>query len=68
MKILITGGMGHIGSKLINKLTSNKKIKQIIIIDNFLNNKENTILFLKYRKKIVFINQDLIKYKPKKKN
>ena len=32
-----------------------------------MNNKENTILFLKYRKKIVFINQDLITYKPKKK-
>ena len=68
MKILVTGGMGHIGSKLVDKLTNDKKIKKILIIDNFSNNKENTILFLKNRKKIIFINQDLIKYRPKKKN
>ena len=34
MNLLITGGMGHIGSKLINKLSSLDKIKKIIIIDN----------------------------------
>ena len=51
MKILVTGGMGHIGSKLVDKLTNDKKIKKILIIDNFSNNKENTILFLKNRKK-----------------
>lgn len=67
MKILITGGMGHIGSKLVDKLVKDKKIKKILIIDNFSNNKENTILFLKNRKKIIFINQDLIEYRPKKK-
>ena len=66
MKILVTGGMGHIGSKLVDKLVKDKKIKKILIIDNFSNNKENTILFLKNRKKIIFINQDLIEYRPKK--
>ena len=35
MKILVTGGMGHIGSKLVDKLTNDKKIKKILIIDNF---------------------------------
>lgn len=67
MKLLITGGMGHIGSKLINKLSENKKIKKIVVIDNFSNNKENTLLFLKNPKKIIFINEDLAKFKPKNK-
>ena len=30
MNILVTGGMGHIGSKLVNKLSSLKKINKVI--------------------------------------
>ena len=51
MKILITGGMGHIGSKLINKLSSLDKIKKIIIIDNFSSERYISFINLKNRKK-----------------
>ena len=35
MKILITGGLGFIGSNLLRLLIDKKRIKQIIIVDNF---------------------------------
>jgi len=34
-KILITGGLGHIGSKLIRELYKNRDIEKIRILDNF---------------------------------
>ena len=35
MKILITGGLGFIGSNLLNNLVKKKTVQKIIIIDNF---------------------------------
>ena len=35
MKILITGGLGFIGSNLVDSLLLKKNIKKIIIVDNF---------------------------------
>ena len=35
MKILITGGLGFIGSNLLNNLVKKKAVQKIIIIDNF---------------------------------
>ena len=35
MNILVTGGMGFIGTNLVKKLLSKKSIKKIIIVDNF---------------------------------
>ena len=35
MKILITGGLGFIGSNLIEYLIKKKSIKKIILVDNF---------------------------------
>ena len=35
MKILITGGLGFIGSNLLKLLIDKKRIKKIIIVDNF---------------------------------
>ncbi len=40
MKIIITGGMGFVGTNLINKLIQNKN--EIIVIDNFSSNVNNT--------------------------
>ena len=39
MNILVLGGLGHIGSKLIEVLSKDSKIKKIVIIDNFLTNR-----------------------------
>ena len=35
MRILITGGVGFIGSNLLNYLSRKKSVKKIIIVDNF---------------------------------
>mgnify|MGYP000418569463 FL=1 len=62
MNLLITGGMGHIGSKLINRLSSLDKIKKIIIIDNFYSERYISFINLKNRKKIIFFDEDLIHF------
>jgi UDP-glucose 4-epimerase len=62
MNILVTGGMGHIGSKLVNKLSSLRKIKKIIIIDNFSSERYISFINLKNRKKIIFYDEDLIHF------
>ena len=62
MKILITGGLGHIGSYFIENIGRIKKLKDIYIIDNYTG--ENIYAFLnieKKNKKISFFNLDLSK-------
>lgn len=59
MNLLITGAMGHIGSKLINKLSSKKKIKKIYIIDNFSSERYISFINLKNRNKIIFFDENL---------
>ena len=66
MNLLVTGGMGHIGSKLINKLSSLNEIKQIIVIDDFSSERYITFINLKNREKIIFYDEDLINFNPKK--
>ena len=65
MNILITGGMGHIGSKLINKLSDLKKVKKIIIIDNFSSERYITFINLKNRNKILFFDENLVYFNRK---
>ena len=43
MKILVTGGLGHIGSFFLDNISKIKKIKKIIIIDDLKRNKINSI-------------------------
>ena len=66
MNLLITGGMGHIGSKLINKLSSLDRIKKIVIIDNFASERYITFINLKNRNKIIFYDDNLIEFNLKK--
>ena len=62
MKILITGGLGHIGSYLLENINKIKFIKKVYVIDNFYTNKYNTLFNLpKNRKKIYFYQIDLSK-------
>ena len=62
MKILITGGLGHIGSYLIKNLNKLKKVKEIYIIDNFYTNRYSSLFKLpKTKKKVFFQDMDLSK-------
>lgn len=61
MNILITGGLGHIGTYVIPRLKKIKNIKKIYIIDNCSNEKYSLLQCLK-NKKISFIYGDLTNY------
>ena len=58
MNILITGGLGHIGSHFIDSINKIKKINQVYIIDNNSNNRINSLFKFK-KKKIRLIFEDL---------
>ena len=59
MNILITGGLGHIGSNLINKLILEKYVRKIFIIDN-LSTERYVSLFNIPKKKIIFLKNNVI--------
>ena len=60
MKILITGGLGHIGSYLLENIDKIKYIKKIYIIDNLATNRYCSLFNLpKTDKKIYFYQKDL---------
>ena len=46
MKILITGGLGHIGSYFLENIKKIKSIKKIYLIDNFETNRYATLFNL----------------------
>ena len=60
MKILITGGLGHIGSYLIENIGKIKLVKKIYVIDNFSTSRYCSLFNLpKTDKKIYFYQKDL---------
>lgn len=63
MNILITGACGHIGSYLIANIHKIKKIKKIILIDNFYSNRYSSIFNIKNKNKFLFYKIDLDKKK-----
>ena len=65
MKLLITGACGHIGSYLVDQIYKIKKIKEVLLIDNFNVHRYSTLFNLKKGKKISFYNIDLSKKKLK---
>ena len=68
MNIVVTGALGHIGSNFLENSHKLKRVKKIYVIDK-LNEKILTLINLKLKRKIYFINQDLSKNKIKiKKN
>ena len=59
MKILITGGLGHIGSYVTKNFIKHKKIKKIFIVDNVSNQRFSVLLSLN-SPKIRFIFGDTV--------
>ena len=60
MKILITGGLGHIGSYLLENIYKINCIKKVYVIDNFLTNRYCSLFNLPNSdKKIYFHQMDL---------
>jgi len=60
MKILITGGLGHIGSYLLENINKIKSVKKVYVIDNLATNRYFSLFNIKKTaKKIYFFQQDL---------
>jgi len=60
MKILITGGLGHIGSYILENINKLKYVNHIYIIDDLSTSRYCSLFNLpKTRKKIYFIQKDL---------
>ena len=66
MKLLITGACGHIGSFIIEKIGKIKKIKEVILVDNFNSHRYSTLFNLKKNRKFSFYNIDLSRVSLKK--
>jgi len=54
MKLLLTGGLGHIGSFFLKKIIADNKIKKVYIIDNNKSERLNSLFNLKDNNKIYF--------------
>ena len=63
MKLLITGACGHIGSYLVENIHKIRKIKKVVLIDNFNAHRYHTIFNLKNKSKFKFHQIDLSKKK-----
>ncbi len=60
MRLIITGGLGHIGTGLLDHLKYIKSLSKIIIIDNLISNKINSLFKFNSRVPITFIDDDII--------
>ena len=60
MKLIVTGGLGHIGTGLLDHLSQVKSLKKIIIIDNLTSNKINSLFKFKSSVPIKFIDDDVV--------
>ena len=63
MKIVITGALGHIGSALFLNLIAEKRVKKILLIDNFLTQRYSSLFELPKNKKLEFAELDITKAK-----
>jgi UDP-glucose 4-epimerase len=70
MKILVTGGAGYIGTELIELLTSDERIKEVVVYDNLSRNNFNYFLGTKINggKKLKFLKAELLDTRSLKKS
>lgn len=70
MNILITGGAGYIGTRLVKKLASDDSINQIVVYDNLIRGNYNLFLVdrIENHEKIKFIHGDILDSKKLKKS
>jgi len=61
LKILVTGALGHIGSKLIRDLSSITNIKNIYLIDDLRTQRFNSLMLLSKKGKYKFYDETLSK-------
>jgi UDP-glucose 4-epimerase len=61
MSLLITGCCGHIGSYLVDNVYKIKKFKKVIIIDNLISTKINSLFNSKKKNNLKFYNRNLTK-------
>lgn len=62
MKIVVTGGLGHIGSKLIRDLPASFPGAEIVVIDNMLTQRYPALFNLPKEGRYNFIEGDIMKY------
>ena len=62
MRLIITGGLGHIGSGLLSNINRIKNLKEIIVFDNRLNNKKHVLFNLKIKVKIRIIEHNILSF------
>jgi len=60
MRVLVTGGLGHIGSRLIRELASREDVEKVKIIDNFLCQRYCSLFNLPSGKKYELIEGDIL--------
>jgi len=59
MRVLITGALGHIGSYAAENIHKIKKIKEVILIDNFESQRFSSLYNLNKKSKLSFFIRDL---------
>lgn len=59
MKIIITGGLGHLGSSLLRKLPNLLNITEVVIIDSLRTQRYSSLFALPTKTKYTFIQKDI---------
>lgn len=60
MKLLITGALGHIGSRLLRILADEKNVSEVVLVDNLMTQRYSSLFNLSQNKSYKFIEADVI--------